>query len=1048
MISGEPGIGKTRLAEELKAVAREKGVRCLSSKCYRGFEGGALFPYSSCVQFIREFSSEASIQLFYRVSGADLDQIVRLVPELINSLPKDPVLTPPPPKTPERPSVSAEDVQREEMHFLQAVTHFFFNLSNESPLLLFVDDWQWSDAASLKFLQFARGSGLYEHRILILCAFREMEIDDRGGLRGDSRAISRISEFLMDLERERAIKLVQLKRFDEDNLGVLLKKLFFEEEVQRDFISLLQAKTGGNPFFVGEILRALAEEGMIYKDDEGWWRRREISDIAIPKSVSNVVRHRLERLGADTVSTLSMASVLGETFEFEILNRVLPDLDPERLRAQLEDTVKTSLILRKNSSHYTFCDESVRDSLYAEIPQDLVKTYHRPVAMALEGFFKSKGDDCIKEHASELAHHYLRSGNPRKSLEYYILAAKEASRLYAHDLACKNFHQALGLLSKLEDEEGNRLVERAELLDLLGFEAQFVPSEFTNVTKYWEEAVTRYETARLPKRAARILSQLVLIYHLMLFDLEKSSRSRARALRLLESEDNADYELANLHASGIIDDAWRGNRGAGLERVRKAIELGEKSGAFGAISLANSFPATMSAPEEFEKAKGLMDHAINVSLDNNVTMGASLSYFHKAECYANLKGASGPTLDFFQEAIDYSAKTGQFMINLFAKVELAFQVYLPLGEWRKAEALALNALESVKTLPPSSFFAIVTDATYGQIMLHKGDYERAQDYLTRVESRLGGLGIFQLEVPLRMGLARLCIERGEYERAKYYILDAYCRSKKRGLIIINCLPHVQLLSGMVELALRRPMVMDLDVDSLVVELREASARIKEEWAHAYLHKTVGLCHFFGKEPELAESSFQRSVETWRNLGWRYELGLTLLLLGEVRERQDKKAGAIVCYDESLRILEDLGARAEIQRATRMKERCEHLMDSSRLGSAPIEFLADEKRRKIFLFLVRAYLQDSVVNKLPHVNCGWRTLGAIERETGIPASFLYGKSRGMGPTLRDLIKSKLVESAIFSGQRGRGGEVTRVRIAYETNPVAKEYVERELRDEPG
>lgn len=324
-VAGEAGIGKTRLAQELKSYAANKGMRCFSSKCYRQSEAGILYPYSAFIQFIRQFSEEASIQLFYRVCGTNVDQIIRLVPELARNHPPDSVSS----TSIEQP-LSPEAVQKEEIHLLQSVTQFFFGLSKETPLLLFVDDWQWCGHSSLKLLQFIRSSNLFQYPVLIVCAYRDIDAQD---VSEDVRPW--ISDFLENLERERSLNVVHLKRFEPENVAELLKRAFSREETKQEFLNLIYSKTGGNPFFVEEVLKALVEDGKIFRDSEGKWQRKEISEIVIPQTISTVIKHRLNRLGVETLRTLSAASVLGEGFDLEILKKVLPDIEVEKLRDQL-----------------------------------------------------------------------------------------------------------------------------------------------------------------------------------------------------------------------------------------------------------------------------------------------------------------------------------------------------------------------------------------------------------------------------------------------------------------------------------------------------------------------------------------------------------------------------------------------------------------------------------------------------------------------------------------------------------------------------------------
>jgi tetratricopeptide (TPR) repeat protein len=1039
------GISIITLSYELEKYATSKGARCLNSKCYRQSEAGSVYPYSAFIQFIRQFSEEASVQLFYRVCGTRVNKIIRLVPELADSLPAD-SNSPSIAFSEEQPQQSPEAVQREELYLLQSVTEFFFSLAKEKPLLLFIDDWQWSGQSSLKLLQFMRSRNLTQYPVLVVCAYRDTDI---GELSEDVQPW--ISDFIGNLQSERTLKLVHLERFDLSHVSDLIQKVFSKEREKDEFLNLIYSRTGGNPFFIEEVLNSLVEDRKIFRDSEGKWQRKEISEITIPHSISAVVKLRLTRLGAETLGTLSAASVLGENFDFQILAKVLRANTIESLRTQMDKALRSGLIRAKQSSQInSFCDEAVRDLLYEEMSLQQRANYHHEAALALEEYFRSKGNDMINERASELAHHFYLSGNKEKALEYYILAGRKASELYAHNSACSNFISALGLIAEQSQiKENSDLLLQADLLYSLGLEAQFVPSEFQNVTDYLEESAAIYEKIGQKRRAADIHLTLGKIYFLMMFELAKSQQSNSKALLLLEGDKEADSELARAYVWGAIEDVWRGDRDAVLDKSRRALEICERVEAYDAFVIAKTNLTGISTFDEFESVMESNNYALKVALEHNLVTEAAICYFHKAVTFVNMRGASKLALDLFLESLDYSTKTGEFMIALFNKTELAYEIYLPLGEWRRAEELTEDIKRSVQNLPPGSFFGILADSVSGQVLLSKGELEEAEKCLRRVESKTKGLGIFQIDVPLYTSLSRLYMNKGEYEKAQNYLSEGYRRSKKRGPVIFNCVPHVQLLSLMIEFALRqgdKPATTSaFNEDALFQELSETCKQINEEWAVAYLQKTQGLIEHHKGELKLAEQSLQKSLDGWKRLGWRYEFALTLTLLGEVYQNEDKILGAANSYKESLQVLEELGAQIEIQRARNSKEECERLINSARLENTPIEILSDEKGQIVFENLVKAFIQDYIVNKIPVEKCGWRSLRVIERETGVPGSVLYAKTGGVGSLLRQLLGSKLVESAIFSGERGRGGEITKVRVAYLANTAAKEFVDKELRN---
>jgi predicted ATPase len=118
----------------------------------------------------------------------------------------------------------------------------------------------------------------------------------------------------------------------------------------REFLNLIYSRTGGNPFFVEEVLKALIEDGTIFKDSQGRWQRKEISEIQIPQTVATVIRHRLDRLGEDTVGILRFASTFGQSFDLDILKQIVPKAKSEILASHLESALKSGLILQKRRS--------------------------------------------------------------------------------------------------------------------------------------------------------------------------------------------------------------------------------------------------------------------------------------------------------------------------------------------------------------------------------------------------------------------------------------------------------------------------------------------------------------------------------------------------------------------------------------------------------------------------------------------------------------------------------------------------------------------------
>jgi hypothetical protein len=178
---------------------------------------------------------------------------------------------------------------------------------------------------------------------------------------------------------------------------------------------------------------------------------------------------------------------------------------------------------------------------------------------------------------------------------------------------------------------------------------------------------------------------------------------------------------------------------------------------------------------------------------------------------------------------------------------------------------------------------------------------------------------------------------------------------------------------------------------------------------------------------------------WKAIGWKYEEARATNYLGLIYSDKNEVLEAKESLAKSIELFSSLGATYDLAQASGdLKE-----LETREILSLPR--FSDEKSNAVFDYLVKAFIQDFIVNQFPLDRCGWRTLSNIEKEAKVPAHELYGRSGGIGSVPRHLLQSKLVESAIFTGQRGRGGDITRLRLAYSTNSEAKEYVDRELRN---
>jgi class 3 adenylate cyclase/tetratricopeptide (TPR) repeat protein len=440
LLSGEPGVGKTRLAQELIAHARTSGAPILRGGCY---EYEATTPYLPIVEALREWVHWQSAQQLRAALGATAPEIAKLAPEVeakLGPLTPNPTLAP----------------NEERLRLFDNVARFLQSVAAPRGLLLFLDDLHWADQGTLSLLHYLLRF-LKNDRVLVLAAYRETELDRAHPL----------AAALVDWNRERFATRLMLGRLSKSDTNALLAALLGQESVSDDFASAVHQETEGNPFFIEEIVKSLIEQGQIYRDD-GRWMRKELHELMLPQSVKEAIGHRLTRLADEVVDTLRTAATLGKSFSFGELacasavgeDALLDALD-KATAAQLIRAEAANASGRRGGDNFVFTHDKIREVLYEELNPIRRRRLHQRIGEALEKLYVAptdasrRADGRSDEHAQDLAYHFTQAGDLERSLTYSRRAADNAERVFARDEALKFLEQAresaesLGRLSEL-----------------------------------------------------------------------------------------------------------------------------------------------------------------------------------------------------------------------------------------------------------------------------------------------------------------------------------------------------------------------------------------------------------------------------------------------------------------------------------------------------------------------------------------------------------------------------------------------------------------------
>jgi tetratricopeptide (TPR) repeat protein len=425
LLVGEPGIGKTRLAEELGTYATLRGAQVLWGRCYEWEGAPAYWPW---VQLIRGYVYERDPQTLRSELGAGAAAIAQVVSEIRERLPD---LASPPELAPEQAR----------FRFFDSIAVFLRNAAARQPLVLMLDDLHWADKPSLLLLEFLAREATGA-RLLLLATYRDVEVGRQHPL----------SQTLAQLSRDRQSERVLLRGLAEQDVARYIA-LTAGVEPPDQLARAVQRETEGNPFFVAEVVRLLVAEGRLAGAPTGraW-------SVSIPESVREVVGLRLSRLSEACNQTLAVASVIGREFRLATLEGVTGQ-PADQVLELLEEAMRARLLDEQDAlGHYRFSHALVRETLYGELSTARRVRLHRQVAEAIETLQAAR----LSRYLGELAHHYFEAaagGDVEKGIHYAVAAGEAALANLGYEEAISHYERALQLLDMRGAGEDERRCE-------------------------------------------------------------------------------------------------------------------------------------------------------------------------------------------------------------------------------------------------------------------------------------------------------------------------------------------------------------------------------------------------------------------------------------------------------------------------------------------------------------------------------------------------------------------------------------------------------------
>jgi protein kinase-like protein/AAA ATPase-like protein len=454
MLVGEPGIGKTRAAQELETYARMRGAQVLWGRSHESSGAPAFWPW---VQVGNDYAATNDLTQLIPAIGSASSDLLRIFPGMRALVPN--IAEPEP----------ISDPQAAQFRLFAAYTALMRAISSDAPLMIVLDDIHWADQPTLQLLlHLARE--LANMPLLVVCTYRDTELSRTHPL----------SEALAELNRGSGFGRIVLRGLTEEEVSAYICATA-NIDPRRTLVSRVYEETEGNPFFLSEVVRLMTEEGTLSSES--------VSDIAVPDGVREALGRRLDRLSEDANELLTVAAVVGREFGYEMMT-LLSEHDEDELLSLIEEGLGALVIEEMGQAgRYRFTHALMQETLLGELSTTRRVRLHGRIGEALE----ERWGDRAAERPTRLAQHFaeaatLTSRHAEKAFRYSKLAAEAARAQASWSEAARYYQQCFTLLTESEVDLDEDV---AGLLVALGVSARSA-SDFRTAWRSLMQAISLY----------------------------------------------------------------------------------------------------------------------------------------------------------------------------------------------------------------------------------------------------------------------------------------------------------------------------------------------------------------------------------------------------------------------------------------------------------------------------------------------------------------------------------------------------------------------------
>ena len=866
-ISGEIGMGKTRLVHEVIKESENKNITFLESNLSATTRSIPYYPFREIVRSVFKSKGRESIA---GISHAFLIELAKIVPELSDELVE----------------LDRSIFMLDKFRLFEGIRRFLELQASDSTLIVCFDNIHWADDSSLELFNYLVRA-LKETPVFFFFIYRVEEAKSE-----------LFMSIMQSMDREKLYDWIELEPLEPFEVAQMLL-LMVGIPPSHELNAFIYRETGGNPFFIEELMKSL-ETNDAFSSTETELSFIEDKDIVISHLIKGVINRKMRMMSSQSCELLEYAAVIGREFDFTLLREVT-GMNEGHLFDLMDEILNMRLLKEKEGEKYCFLEDVIRETIYQQVNKIKAKNYHRMVGEAL----LKLNAECVESVVEELTDHYYLCDDNDKVIEYGMIAADRARNAYANRDAVKFYNRVLECLTE-SGMEGRELKEievlknRAAVLDMVGDNEMAIED--------LKEAVKNSQVLGEKKLEADCLIDLCRVFF-GLSHYDDTIEMAEKALEIYRELNDEQGEMGGLNCIGIAN-WYLGEFEKALKLYRSSLTIAEKKGdkKHEAIILGNQSIIFWNLGEYSKALKYyLRSLEITKTLGDIKTEAKALSNI--GLIYGDM-GDNAKAKEFYEGSLKLSTEMGARKLEATTLNNIGILSVVS-GEY--AEAIKYyEASMNISIETGTRKVEAMTRNNIGILYCSLGDYSRSLEYCTRSLQISREINDRQTETESLINIGEIYLEKGELSTVEEYFEEALAVAgtiKSKSLL-------AEVLTSFISLYLEKN---DLTMtgetlDKVFHLIDELDSRKIEATAHFL----SGRLYLKEKNWDKASISFDRSLLIFKDINRQLDIGQVHYYKGLMYSESGDEVKAMKNLNTAQKIFDELNSQIWIEKVTSLR----------------------------------------------------------------------------------------------------------------------------------